>query len=55
MLPLFESTLVAEAGVEGAQIQSLALLGTEMGRELPLFDDGLIPSADGMFWSASAP
>lgn len=54
MLPLFESTLVSEATAEGAQIQSLALLGTEMGRELPLFDDGLIPSADGMFWSAPA-
>ena len=52
MLPLFESTLVSEANVEGAQIQSLALVGTGMGLELPLFDDGLIPSADGMFWSA---
>jgi len=51
MLPLFESTLVSEANVEGAQIQSLALVGAGMGRELPLFDDGLIPSEDGMFWS----
>jgi halogenation protein CepH len=53
MLPLFESTLVSQANVEGSQIQYLALLGMGMGREHPLFDDGLIASADGMFWSAA--
>jgi FAD-dependent halogenase len=52
MIPLFESTLVSQATVEGAQIQSRALRGPGIGRELPLFADGLIPSADGMFWSA---
>jgi FAD-dependent halogenase len=54
MLPVFGSAVVKEATVEGANVQSLAMLGGLKDREKPLFDDGLVPSADGMFWSAPA-
>jgi FAD-dependent halogenase len=52
MLPVFTSSVVQQATVEGARIQSLAVLGARVARELPLFDGGLISSADGMFWEA---
>jgi FAD-dependent halogenase len=52
MMPVFKSSVVEQASVEGAHIQSLAVLGTRAARELPLFDGGLVPSSDGMFWSA---
>ena len=52
MLGVFESTLVSQATVEAAAIQSLALLGAGTRRERRLFADGLIASADGMSWSA---
>lgn len=51
MLPVFRSSLVKQATVEGAQIQSLAMLGAVEGSERPLFDGGLVASADGMSWS----
>jgi halogenation protein CepH len=51
MLPIYDSPVVEDATRESAQIQMLATLGADRGRELPLFKDGLIPSADGMFWS----
>lgn len=51
MLPVFNSSVVKDATLESAQIQCLAALGTSMERETPLFEDGLIASADGMFWS----
>jgi FAD-dependent halogenase len=51
MLPVFSSTVVKDAGGEGAKIQSLAAPGAARRRESPLFEDGLIPSADGMFWA----
>jgi halogenation protein CepH len=51
MLPIYDSPVVEDATRESAQIQMLATLGADRGRELPLFEDGLIPSADGMFWS----
>lgn len=51
MLPIFSSSVVRDATLESAQIQCLAALGANRGRESPLFKDGLIPSADGMFWS----
>jgi FAD-dependent halogenase len=53
MLPLYESSVVRQASLEGTQIQVLAMLGAAAKKELPLFDNGLIPSADGMFWSPS--
>ena len=52
MLPLFNSSVVTDATLESAQIQCLAALGAGMERESPLFEDGLIASADGMFWSS---
>ncbi len=52
MLPVFESSVVRRATVESMHIQSLAMLGAGVARELPLFDGGLVPSPDGMFWSA---
>jgi halogenation protein CepH len=51
MLPLFKSSIVREAMLEGAQVQSLAILGEDAESESPLFGNGLIPSPDGMFWS----
>jgi FAD-dependent halogenase len=53
MLPLFKSSIVREAMLEGAQVQSLAMLGEDAESESPLFGNGLVPSPDGMFWSAS--
>jgi FAD-dependent halogenase len=54
MLPLFKSELVRDVMAEGTRVQAGALLGTEAGSEHPLFDSGLIPSPDGMLWSAPA-
>lgn len=50
MVPLFKSSVVRQAMQESGQIQSLAMMGREMEGEVPLFDGGLIPSEDGMFW-----
>jgi halogenation protein CepH len=49
MLPVFQSSVVHEATLEGAQIQALAELGPEL--EAPLFEGGLIPAADGLSWT----
>jgi halogenation protein CepH len=49
MMPIFSSAVVEDATREGQQIQSLAF-GAGKNRESPLFEDGLIPSPDGMFW-----
>jgi halogenation protein CepH len=51
MLPLFKSSVVRRAMREGSQIQARAVLGEDAEAELPLFDGGLVCSADGMFWS----
>jgi FAD-dependent halogenase len=51
MLPIFSSAVVEDATGEGAKIQSLAALGAGKMRESPLFPDGLVASADGMFWA----
>jgi FAD-dependent halogenase len=53
MLPLFKSSVVRQAMREGAQVQTRALLGETSGAEAPLFEGGLVPSADGMFWAAA--
>jgi halogenation protein CepH len=51
MVPLFKSSVVREAMEEGAQVQARAKLGADVGLEDPLFAGGLVPSADGMFWT----
>jgi FAD-dependent halogenase len=51
MLPLFNSSIVRDATLESAQIQYLAATGADKQQEAPLFEDGLVPSADGMFWA----
>jgi halogenation protein CepH len=55
MVPLFKSSIVRKAMQEGAQVQTRAVLGEELGAESPLFDKGLIPSPDGVFWMESSP
>ena len=52
MLPLLSSSVVNQAMLEGTRVQSLAVLGEDTEREAPLFENGLIPSVDGMFWEA---
>jgi FAD-dependent halogenase len=51
MLPLYKSSVVRQALREGSQVQARAQLGEDAEVEAPLFDGGLIPSGDGMFWS----
>jgi halogenation protein CepH len=53
MLPLFKSSVVRQAMREGSQVQARAVLGEDAEAELPLFDGGLVCSADGMFWSGA--
>jgi halogenation protein CepH len=55
MLPLFKSSIVREAMQEGTQVQARALLGEAAEAEAPLFEGGLVPSADGFFWSQPQP
>ena len=55
MLPLFRSAVVEDATVESARIQSLAALGAGAMRESPLFEGGLVPSADGLLWAPYVP
>lgn len=50
MLPWFKSALIKEATVEMEEVQTLAVLGDRMPAGTQIFDDGLIPSPDGMFW-----
>ncbi len=50
MVPLFKSAVVRKAMQEGGQVQSAAILGEDTENETPLFDDGLIPSGDGLSW-----
>jgi halogenation protein CepH len=51
MVPLFKSAIVRQAMQEGTQVQARALLGEAAETEAPLFEGGLIPSADGYLWS----
>lgn len=51
MIPLFRSSVVQQAMLEGAHVQQRALLGESAAAETPLFDGGLVPSADGMLWT----
>ncbi|MDN3358642.1 tryptophan 7-halogenase [Actinomadura sp. DC4] len=50
MVPLFRSSVVRQAMSEGAQVQSRALLGEDLGPDVPIFPGGLVTSDDGMFW-----
>jgi FAD-dependent halogenase len=50
MLPVMKSSIVKQAMQEGAMVQARALLGADAGIESPLFEDGLIPSPDGLSW-----
>jgi halogenation protein CepH len=51
MLPVLESDVLRRAMHEGAQVQARALLGEDAEAEDPLFENGLIASGDGYFWS----
>jgi halogenation protein CepH len=50
MLPWFRSALIREATAEMEEVQTRAMLGDRMPAGTPIFDHGLIPSPDGMFW-----
>ncbi|MQY03024.1 tryptophan 7-halogenase [Actinomadura macrotermitis] len=50
MVPLFRSSVVKQAMQEGAQVQGRALLGEDLGEDVPMFEGGLITSDDGMLW-----
>lgn len=52
MMPVLKSSIVKHAMQEGAKVQARALLGEDTVFETPLFEGGLVPSADGMSWSA---
>lgn len=52
MVPLFKSSVVRQAMQEGAQVQTRAILGADLGPDVPIFDGGLVASDDGMFWVA---
>ena len=51
MVPLFKSAIIRQAMHEGTQVQARALLGERAKAEHPLFENGLVPSGDGFFWS----
>jgi FAD-dependent halogenase len=51
MVPVMKASIVKHAMQEGAKVQARALLGEDAGSETPLFEGGLVPSADGMSWS----
>jgi FAD-dependent halogenase len=53
MLPLFKSAVVQQVMLEGANVQTKALLGPNGQADTPLFENGLVPSADGLFWSSA--
>jgi halogenation protein CepH len=50
MLPWFKSALIREATAGMEEVQALAVLGDRMPAGTQIFDHGLIPSPDGMFW-----
>lgn len=51
MLPVLESQVVRQVMRESAQVQAQAQLGEDAAAEVPLFEQGLVPSSDGMFWA----
>jgi halogenation protein CepH len=54
MVPLMRSSIVKHAMQEGAKEQARVLLGQDISPEIPLFDDGLVASPDGLGWSLPA-
>jgi FAD-dependent halogenase len=51
MVPLMKSAIVKHAMQEGAKEQARVLLGQDIEPEIPLFEGGLVASADGLSWS----
>ena len=51
MVPLMKSSIVKHAMQEGAKEQARVLLGQDIEPEIPLFEGGLVSSADGLSWS----
>jgi FAD-dependent halogenase len=51
MVPIIKSSVVKSAMREGAREQARVLLGAAAGPETPLFEGGLVASADGLSWS----
>jgi halogenation protein CepH len=54
MVPLIRSSVVKHAMQEGAKEQTRVLLGEDAGPETPVFEGGLVPSADGLSWTTPA-
>jgi halogenation protein CepH len=54
MVPLVRSSIVKHAMQEGAKEQARIMLGEAAEQDDPLFEGGLIPSADGLSWSEPA-
>jgi halogenation protein CepH len=54
MTPVFRTEVVREAMRAGSTVQMQAAFGAEEN-ETPMFPDGLVSSADGMFWTEPAP
>lgn len=54
MSPLLKSAVVRQAMRDSAQVQARAQLGEDAGAESPLFEGGLVASADGLFWERAA-
>ncbi len=54
MVPIIRSSVVKSAMQEGAKEQARVLLGEDAGPETPIFEGGLVPSADGLTWSVPA-
>jgi FAD-dependent halogenase len=52
LLPLSKSSIIRQALHEGTQVQMRAKPGQNAEAEAALFENGLVPSADGLFWSA---
>ncbi len=50
MAPVYEASVVQRALAESSQIQLRAAISNYAGPTTPLFEDGLVASADGMFW-----
>jgi halogenation protein CepH len=51
MVPIIKSSIVKNAMQEGAKEQARVLLGKNAGPVIPIFEGGLVPSADGLSWS----
>jgi FAD-dependent halogenase len=51
MVPIIKSSIVKDAMQEGSKEQARVLLGENAGTPAPLFEGGLVPSADGVSWS----